>query len=136
MKHQATPYLTFDGQAKEALDYYKNVFGAEIVNVQTYGEADYPTPPGADELVMYAQFKKGDFTVMLSDGFPGQPVTIGSNISLALELENDDEIDSLYKKLTEKGTPVMELQNTFWGARFAKVKDPYGVIWDLNYQKD
>ena len=135
MKHQVTPYLTFDGKAKEALDYYKEVFAAEIVAVQTYGEADYPTPPEAENRIMYAQFKKNDFTIMVSDGFPDQPVTIGSNISLALELESDEEIDSLYGKLTQKGHALMELQDTFWGAKFAKVQDPYGVIWDLNFQK-
>ncbi|RBW71354.1 VOC family protein [Bacillus taeanensis] len=135
MKNQATPYLTFNGNAKEALEFYKEVFKGEVLVVQTFGEADYPTPPEADELIMHAQFKKDDLFFMVSDAFLNQSVAVGNNISLALEMESEEEIQQLYDGLKEKGTILMELQDTFWGARFAKVKDFYGVIWDLNYPK-
>ncbi|PLR67326.1 MULTISPECIES: VOC family protein [Bacillaceae] len=135
MKHQATPYLMFNGNAKEALEYYKGVFGGEIAEIQTYGEADYPTPPEADNRIMHARFKKDDLLLMVSDAFPGQSVDVGSNISLVLEFESDDEIRTVYSALIEKGSIYMELQDTFWGATYAKVKDAYGITWDLNYEK-
>lgn len=135
MKHQATPYLMFNGNAKEALEYYKGVFGGEIAEIQTYGEADYPTPPEADNRIMHARFKKDDLLLMVSDAFPGQFVDVGSNISLVLEFESDDEIRTVYSALIEKGSIYMELQDTFWGATYAKVKDAYGITWDLNYEK-
>ncbi|QNG60280.1 VOC family protein [Bacillus sp. PAMC26568] len=135
MKHQATPYLMFNGNAKEALKYYKGVFGGEIAEIQTYGEADYPTPPEADNRIMHARFKKDDLLLMVSDAFPGQSVDVGSNISLVLEFESDDEIRTVYSALIEKGSIYMELQDTFWGATYAKVKDAYGITWDLNYEK-
>jgi PhnB protein len=135
MKGQATPYLMFDGNAKEALEYYREVFGGEISNLQTYGEADYPTPPEAHNRVIHAQFRKDDLFLMVSDAFPGSPVVVGSNISLTLEFESDEEIQKLYDTLSQKGTVHMELQDTFWGAKYAKVQDAYGVIWDLNYSK-
>jgi PhnB protein len=135
MKGQATPYLMFDGNAKEALEYYREVFGGEISNLQTYGEADYPTPPEAHDRVIHAQFRKDDLFLMASDAFPGSPVVVGSNISLTLEFESDEEIQEIYEALSQKGTVHMELQDTFWGAKYAKVQDAYGVIWDLNYTK-
>ena len=135
MKGQATPYLMFDGNAKEALEYYREVFGGEISNLQTYGEADYPTPPEAHDRVIHAQFRKDDLFLMASDAFPGSPVVVGSNISLTLEFESDEEIQEIYEALSQKGTVHMELQDTFWGAKYAKVQDTYGVIWDLNYTK-
>jgi PhnB protein len=135
MKGQATPYLMFDGNAKEALEYYREVFGGEISNLQTYGEADYPTPPEADDRVIHAQFRKDDLFLMVSDAFPGSSVVVGSNISLTLEFESDEEIQKVYDALKQKGTVLMELQDTFWGAKYAKVQDTYGVIWDLNYTK-
>lgn len=135
MKHQATPYLMFNGNAKEALEYYKGVFGGEIAEIQTYGEADYPTPPEADNRIMHARFKKDDLMLMVSDAFPGQSVDVGSNISLVLEFESDDEIRTVYSGLIVKGSIYMELQDTFWGATYAKVKDAYGITWDLNYEK-
>lgn len=135
MKGQATPYLMFDGNAREALEFYREIFGGEIVNLQTFGEADYPTPPEADNRIIHAQFKKGDFFLMASDSFPGQPIQIGNNISLTLELESEEEIQKIYDALRENGTVYMELQDTFWGAKYGKVQDAFGVIWDLNYPK-
>lgn len=135
MKGQATPYLMFDGKAKEALNFYKDVFSGEISNLQTYGEADYPTPPEAQDLIIHAQFKSGDLFLMASDSFPGNSVVIGNNISLTLEFESEEEIQKIYEALSQNGTVFMELQDTFWGAKYAKVKDAYGVIWDLNHTK-
>lgn len=135
MKHQATPYLSFNGNAKEALEYYKEVFQGEVMGIQTFGEAEFPTPPEADEKIMHAQFKKDELFFMVSDGFGDHSVETGNNISLVLELESDEEIQTYYDRLSEKGTVLMELQDTFWGAKFAKVKDAFGVTWDLNYVK-
>ncbi|MFC0270598.1 VOC family protein [Metabacillus herbersteinensis] len=135
MKRQATPYLSFNGNAREALEYYQEVFQGEVLGIQTFGEAEYPTPPEADERIMHAQFKKEDLVFMVSDGFGDHTFEIGNNISLVLELESDEEIQGYYDRLSEKGTVLMELQDTFWGAKFAKVKDPFGVTWDLNYEK-
>ncbi|MEH7356100.1 VOC family protein [Neobacillus drentensis] len=135
MKGQATPYLMFNGNAKEALEYYREVFGGEISNLQTYGEADYPTPPEANDRIIHAQFKKDELFIMVSDAFPDNGVEVGNNISLALEFESQEEIQKVYDALREKGTVHMELQDTFWGAKYAKVKDAFGVIWDLNLQK-
>ncbi|MFD2671908.1 VOC family protein [Marinicrinis sediminis] len=135
MKQQATPYLTFKGNAREALMFYKEIFNGEIEGIQTFGEADFPTPPQADELIMHARMRSGELLLMMSDAFLGQNVEIGNHISLALELHNDEEIEDMYEKLKAEGSVLMELQDTFWGAKFAKVKDKFGIIWDLNYTK-
>lgn len=135
MKRSITPYLTFNGNAKEALQFYKEVFGGEIEGIQTFGEANFPTPPEIDDHIMHARFKKDDLLFMVSDAFLGQSIEIGNHISLALELDSEEEIQNIYRALQEKGTVIMELQDTFWGAKFAKVKDCFGVIWDLNHTK-
>lgn len=135
MKHQATPYFTFNGNAKDALDYYKEIFDGEVLSIQTFGDADFETPPEMDERIMHAQFKKEALFFMVSDSFLDQTVEKGSNLSLALELDNTDEIQTYYNRLKENGTVLMELQDTFWGATFAKVKDSFGIIWDLNFTK-
>ncbi|MBS4178481.1 VOC family protein [Lederbergia citrea] len=132
---QATPYFTFNGNAREALEYYKKIFDGEILGVKTFGEADYPTPPEADDRIMHAQFKKDDLFIMVSDNFPGSSVTTGNHISLVLDFDREEEIQKIYDRLSLKGTVFMELQDTFWGAKYAKVKDSFGVVWDLNYTK-
>lgn len=133
--NQAIPYLMFDGKAKEALEFYREVFQWEVSELQTYGEANYPTPPEADDFIMHAKLKKDRLLIMVSDSFPGQDVTAGNHISLVLEFGSEEEIQSIYNAIANKGTVLMELQDTFWGAKYAKVKDPFGVIWDLNYTK-
>jgi PhnB protein len=72
---------------------------------------------------------------MASDAMGDKTVEIGSNISLTLELESEEEIQTLYDRFTQNGTALMELQDTFWGAKYGRVKDKFGVIWDLNYTK-
>jgi PhnB protein len=135
VKNQAVPYLSFNGNAKDALNFYKDVFNGEITEIQTFEEADFPTPPEADNRVIHAKFKKGNLFLMASDSFPGHEITEGNNISLVLEAESEEEIQSLYDKLSQNGSVLMELQDTFWGAKYAKVKDRFGISWDLNYQK-
>ncbi|AZV42974.1 VOC family protein [Peribacillus asahii] len=135
MKQQATPYLIFNGNARQALELYKEVFQGEVVELQTYGEADFPTPPEADDLIIHAKFRKDSLFLMISDVSPNQPYETGNNISLVLELESKEEIQHIYTQLSQKGSILMELQDTFWGAKYAKVQDPFGVIWDLNYTK-
>jgi PhnB protein len=135
MKGQLTPYLSFDGNAKQALEFYKEVLGGEIIGIQTFGEADYPTPPGADDRVMHGHLKIGDISLMFSDTFPGQSVVVGSNISLTLEPESEEEIQHLYDSLRKDGKVLMDLEDTFWGAKYGRVQDSFGIIWELNYQK-
>jgi PhnB protein len=84
---------------------------------------------------MYAKFKKGNLLLMASDSFPGDEITEGNNLSLVLEPESEEELQNLYDKLSENGNVLMELQDIFWGAKYAKVKDRFGISWDLNYQK-
>ncbi|GEN87474.1 MULTISPECIES: VOC family protein [Oceanobacillus] len=136
MKKQATPYLTFNGNAKEALNYYQKVFDGEILAIQTFGEADYPTPPEAENRIIHAQFKKDALFFMLSDTFPGQPVETGNHISLVLEFESEASIQKVYDNLHQESKVLMKLQDTFWGAKYAKVKDKFGIVWDLNFTKE
>ncbi|GGP15974.1 VOC family protein [Oceanobacillus neutriphilus] len=136
MKNQTTPYLTFNGNAKEALNYYKKVFEGEVLSMQTFGEADYPTPPEAEDRIIHAQFKKDALFFMVSDTFPNQHVETGNHISLVLDFESEAGIQKVYDALQQESTVLMKLQDTFWGAKYAKVKDRFGVIWDLNYTKD
>ncbi|MFG6147909.1 VOC family protein [Halobacillus sp. B23F22_1] len=136
MKQHVTPYLTFNGNAVEALDFYKDTFGGEISDLQTFGEADYDTPSQIKNRIMHARLQNGPMLLMFSDSFSGEePVSSESQVSLAVEMENEQEIKKIYEKLKVQGTVKMELQDTFWGATFAKVTDKYGITWDLNLQK-
>lgn len=136
MKGSIIPYLTFHGQAKEAAEFYTKLFGLMNLGVQRYGDADFPSPPEAADLVIHCHLQKGDFQLMLADSTEERPQEIQQGLSLTVQCESEKEIHKLYDGLLREGTMLMELQDTFWGTKYGKVRDKYGFIWDLNCEKE
>ncbi|MCH1638569.1 VOC family protein [Paenibacillus timonensis] len=131
-------YLYFDGNCREAVDFYAQAFGVERPQILTFGEAhsaepDYTLPEAAKDRVMHANLKVSGSNLMFSDVFPGSPYTVGTNISLALVSPNREEITAAFERLKEGGTVQMELQETFWSPCYGNVKDKYGIEWQLSY---
>jgi PhnB protein len=135
MKGAVTPYLTLYGQGKEAAEFYQKVFGLELVGKQTYGEADFPSPEEAKDLLLHCLLQKGDFRLMLADTVDEKPQQQRSGLALVVECETEEEAVRIYKSLAKDGKVLMELQDTFWGAKYAKIRDQYGFVWDLNFEK-
>lgn len=127
------PYLTFNGNASEALEFYCKALNGEVVFKQTFGESPMESPESQKDKVMHASFKAGDLTFMVSDTMPGQPITSGTNLSLSLNFNDLNEINKTFIALSEGGKVTMELQDTFWGARFGMLVDKYGFSWMFNH---
>lgn len=130
-----TPYLTFYGNGKDAAAFYAKTFGLEIKEMNKYGDSDFPSPPEAAEFLMHCFLSNGEFSLMLADSI-NSGKSGASNVSLLIECESEEEIVRLYNALLENGTTVMELQDTFWGAKYGKIKDQFGFTWDLNLEKE
>ena len=82
MPSRLNPYVNFDGNTREAMEYYKDVFGGEL-NINTFGEYGNADPAIADK-TMHAQLEtESGFTLMASDGPPGTELTVGDNISIS-----------------------------------------------------
>ncbi|MBA4492954.1 VOC family protein [Paenactinomyces guangxiensis] len=129
------PYLYLPGNSEKAMNSYKEIFGGEIVSVQRYG--DKPDIPCADEdkdKLLHGHLKIGDQAIYFSDMVGNHTVTFGNQVSLTLEFTEEEMIEKAYHALSEGGKVLMPLQNTFWGAKYGKVTDQFGVNWDLNCQ--
>ncbi|MBK5441682.1 MULTISPECIES: VOC family protein [unclassified Peribacillus] len=130
-------YINFNGNCREAVEFYAQVFGTETPQIMTFGETppnpEFPLPEEAKNLVMHTRLNIEGSNVMFSDVFPGMPFVEGNNISLAVVNKNMDEIKSIFNKLKEGGTVVMDLQETFWSKLYGQVTDKFGIIWQLNY---
>lgn len=130
-------YLNFNGNCREAVEYYAQVFETEKPLIMTFEEAPkdpkFPLPDEAKNLVMHARLTIDGRNVMFSDVFPGMPFVEGNNISLSIASENMDQIKSYFHKLKEGGTVGMELQETFWSKCYGQVTDKFGILWQLNY---
>lgn len=127
------PYLNFNGNASEALDFYAKALDGEVVYKQTYGEAPMESAPEDKDKIMHASFKAGDLNFLVSDGNAANQVTSGNNLSLSLNFENLEDINETFAALSEGGKVTMELQDTFWGARFGMLTDKYGFNWMFNH---
>lgn len=130
-------YLNFNGNTREAVEFYTKVFKTEVPNIMTFGESpqhpDYPLPEEAKNLVMHTRLNIDGSNVMFSDTFPGMPFVEGNNVTLALVSKNMDDLKSWFEELKEGGTVGMELQETFWSKLYGQVTDKFGIHWQLNY---
>lgn len=127
------PYLNFNGNAAEGLEFYAKALNGEIVFKQTFGESPMESAEGQKDKIMHASFKAGDLNFLVSDCAPGQSVSGGSNLSLSLNFNDLDEINKTFTALSQGGKVTMELQDTFWGARFGMLTDKYGFNWMFNH---
>ncbi|MBA9028297.1 MULTISPECIES: VOC family protein [Bacillaceae] len=130
-------YLNFNGNCREAVEFYAQVFETENPKIMTFGEMppnpEYPLPEEAKNLIMHTRLNISGSNVMFSDVFPGMPFIEGNNISLSIVSENIDEIKSQFDKLKEGGTVGMELQETFWSKCYGQLTDKFGIGWQFNF---
>ncbi len=129
-------YLTFDGNCREAFEFYRSVFGGEFTEFQTFGDGppDMPVTDAEKNRVMHVALPVGSSVLMGSDSSSfGPPLAVGNNFSLSIEVESRERCDELCAKLSAGGAVIMPLQEQFWGAYFGQWTDRFGVNWMVNY---
>lgn len=131
---EITPYLIFDGKCREAMTFYQSCIGGELF-VMTFGEADPKAAPAAKDRLIHARLAKGATVILASDNMPDMPYTQGNDLWLSAVCETDDEVDSLFPKLSAGGKSVMAPHDAFWGSRFAMLTDRFGINWMLGHER-
>lgn len=129
-----TPYLTFDGNCREAMTFYQGCLGGEL-QAMTFADAGMDTPPEAGDRLVHAALITPATTLMASDTMPGMEYTAGNSVTLNLVLESVDEVEQLYEKLGDGGNRTMAPHDSFWGSRFAMLTDRFGIHWMLNFDQ-
>lgn len=131
-------YLNFDGNCREAVQFYHEVFKTSPPEIMTFGEGPsdpaFPVPEEAKNRVMHTRLDIHGNPVMFSDTWPGMPFTAGNNFSLTIVTHDLEEIDSLFEKLQEGGSVDMPLQETFWSKRYGAVTDRFGISWQFSHE--
>lgn len=126
------PYLQFNGRTEEALEFYKQALGAEVLMMMRFADAPEacPTsPPG--HLVMHAAFRIGETEVFATDGGcqEGQSEAGFRGFSLTLNLSDEVAADQFYQALSQGGQAQMPLGPTFFAKKFGTVVDQFGINW-------
>ena len=131
------PYLNFNGNAAEALEFYAKALDGKVVQQQTFGEAEMAKDKSMNDKILHAVFESGALKFMVSDCPPGVTVSEGDQVSLSLNFSDLNSIEKTFAALSDGGNITMPMQDTFWGARFGMTKDKFGVHWMFNhdYQK-
>jgi PhnB protein len=134
---QINSYLTFNGNCRDAMIFYKKCLGGELV-LQTIGESPMADkmPAKMKQCILHSSLTNGALVVMATDCVPENGLIKGNAVSLCLNCSSEQEIKTCYKKLSEGGTVTAPLQSTFWGALFGGRTDKYGNHWLLNYQQE
>jgi PhnB protein len=136
---QVNAYLTFNGKCEEAFDFYKSVFGGEFSRISRF--KDMPPMPGMElpesamDKIMHVSLPISKETILMgSDANPMMgEVTVGQNISLAVNAESKEEAGSIFSKLSEGGKATMPIGDMFWGAYFGMLIDKFENTWMVNF---
>lgn len=136
------PYLNFEGNCEEAMNFYRSVFGGDFAGpIMRWGEM-----PGCDEgemklseddkgkvMHMCLPISDGSF-IMASDSLKGfgPPCIQGNNVTVAIGLDSREEADRLFAGLSAGGTVQMPMEDAFWGGYFGSFVDKFGINWLIN----
>ena len=132
MASRLNPYLSFDGNARDAMETYKGVFGGELT-VSTFGDMGQ-TDEALKDKVMHSQLETpAGFTLMASDTPPGaSEFKPGNNFSVSLSGDDDAELRGYFDGLAEGGNVTLALEKQVWGDVFGMVADRFGTLWMVN----
>ena len=131
------PYLHFMGQAEDAMNFYKSVFGGEFIALQRYSDmpADIPGSDSNPGKVLHVALPIGKDTVLMGSDAPDSSPAIvsGTNFNICINAESEEEATKLFNGLSAGGEIIMPLDKAFWGAYFGMFNDKFGVPWMVNY---
>lgn len=129
---QVFPYLFFNGNCRQAMEFYAKHIGGEL-QIMTYAEAPKgEAPSGLDDRIMHAALKKGDMMIMASDGMADESIQFGNSVVLSLSVDTIEEAERLFRALSENGQVIMPLAESFWAKRFGMLTDAFGMKWMIN----
>jgi len=125
------PYISFDGDAREAMEFYRDVFGGDLV-LNTFGEFGAPDTPFADQIMHAMLETPTGYTLMASDTPPGMQHRKGSAITISLSGDDADTLRGYWEGLSADGTVDLPLETQVWGDTFGQCTDRFGISWMVN----
>lgn len=132
------PYINFNGNAEEAFNFYKSVFGGEFTSVVRFKDlesADFPVPENEANKLMRIALPIGGNTLLAND-IPeamGRVSEEENRSKIAVSAESRAEADKIFTGLSVGGTVEMPLAESPWGTYFAMFRDQYGIEWTVEY---
>jgi PhnB protein len=132
MASTLNPYLNFKDNTREAMEFYKSVFGGKL-QMNTFKDFHASQDPSEDDKIMHSVLEAGNgITFMAADTPNRMEYRAGSNFSMSLSGEDDAELRGYFEKLSAGGRVTMPLEKAQWGDTFGMLTDKFGVNWLVN----
>ncbi|WP_339315348.1 VOC family protein [Paenibacillus sp. FSL R10-2734] len=134
MTVKLTPYITLEGRVKEAIQFYEQAIGAEVLSMVTYGEMpDMPDTFTDDlkSLVAHAKLKVGVTELMFSDAPGGSPIENGKRVTICITTNDVEESKRIYEALRQEGRVNMAFKEEPFSPGFADITDKFGVTFQI-----
>jgi PhnB protein len=132
MQTKLNPYLNFRDQTREAMEFYRGVFGGKL-DMNTFKDYNAAHDPSEDDKIMHSVLEsKNGITFMAADTPKDMEFAAGTNFSLSLSGDDDAELRGYFDKLGDGGTVIMPLEKAVWGDTFGMVLDRFGIRWLVN----
>ena len=132
MQTKLNPYLSFKDNSREAMEFYRAVFGGKL-QMNTFKELNASQDPSEDNLIMHSVLEADNgITIMASDTPNRMEYRPGNNMSMSLSGDNEAELKGYFEKLSAGGMVTMPLEKAIWGDSFGMCTDKFGVPWLVN----
>ncbi|QMV44760.1 VOC family protein [Cohnella cholangitidis] len=133
MSMRTTPFIMLDGQAAEAIEFYREALNSKLLYKTTYGEGKDADglPEEAKTRIAHAVLQTGENDMMVADLFPGQPYVVGDQVNICITATQQSDIEEMFNRLSEKGQVVFPLQETDFSPCFGIVKDRFNITFQL-----
>jgi PhnB protein len=132
MKTRLNPYLGFKDNARDAMEFYKSVFGGTL-ELHTFKEYHSSEDPRDDNKIMHSMLETENGMLLMASDMPdSMEYKIGSNISISLSGDNEAELTEYFEQLSKEGTITMPLMKAPWGDSFGMCSDKFGISWMVN----
>jgi PhnB protein len=133
---QINAYLNFNGNCREAMTFYKEALGGELVLQTVEGSPlESQCPSAMKHYILHSTLTREDMILMASDMAAPEGFIKGNTIALSLNCSSEDEINTYFSNLSTGGKILHPLAKQFWGATFGVLNDKYGIRWMFNYDK-
>ncbi|MEK6155558.1 VOC family protein [Flavobacteriaceae bacterium 3-367] len=127
------PYLTFNGNCEEAMNFYKAVLNGEFTSLMRFSEAPagvMQVPESANNLIMHCTLEFEGCTLMASDTLE-EHFAQGNHASLTINVNDAGKAETLFNGLLDGGKAIMPFADAFWGGKFGMLTDRFGIQWML-----
>jgi len=131
MSSRLNPYISFRDNARQAMEFYKDVFGGTLA-LNTFGEYGDKSAPEANKIMHGMLETDSGFTLMGADTPPGMELNSGDNMAVSLSGDDADELRGYWAKLSSEGTVSVPLEKQMWGDEFGMCVDKFGIGWMVN----